>query len=233
MKPKKHPKNDLNKKSGLYFVCGLLMTLGLAFVALEWKSHNAFQGHEMGINAPDDPLNEVVVSDFKIEKPPKPKIIPPKIEVKDDDAEIEETEIVGTDTNQNMEILEPEDVEVEEIEEEPNVTWVTIEQAPVFPGCEKEKDKRACFSKMIQKHIQKNFNYPSLEQELGIEGRVNVLFDIKKDGSIGNIRYRGPHKNLEKEAVRIISKLPKMRPGKQRGTPVKVAFAIPITFRLQ
>ena len=44
---------------------------------------------------------------------------------------------------------------------------------------------------------------------------------------------RGPDKNLEKEAQRIISKLPKMTPGKQRGRPVRVPFSIPITFRLQ
>ena len=44
---------------------------------------------------------------------------------------------------------------------------------------------------------------------------------------------RGPDKNLEKEAERIISKLPAMIPGKQRGRPVRVPFSIPITFRLQ
>ena len=58
-------------------------------------------------------------------------------------------------------------------------------------------------------------------------------FIISKDGSITNIRMRGPDKNLEKEAERIISKLPAMTPGKQRGRPVRVPFSIPITFRLQ
>ena len=68
---------------------------------------------------------------------------------------------------------------------------------------------------------------------MGLQGRVNVVFTIEKDGSIGNVRMRGPHEVLEGEAARIISKLPKMTPGKQRGTPVKVPFAIPITFKLQ
>ena len=85
----------------------------------------------------------------------------------------------------------------------------------------------------MQKHIVKNFRYPELEQELGIQGRVNVMFEIQKDGSIGNVRMRGPNKNLEKEAARIIDKLPKMTPGKQRGKAVKVPFSIPITFKLQ
>ncbi|NNL01710.1 MAG: energy transducer TonB, partial [Eudoraea sp.] len=49
----------------------------------------------------------------------------------------------------------------------------------------------------------------------------------------GNIRYRGPDKNLEKEALRIIEKLPRMTPGKQRARAVRVPFSIPITFKLQ
>ena len=68
---------------------------------------------------------------------------------------------------------------------------------------------------------------------MGIQGRVYVNFIISKDGSITSIRMRGPDKNLEKEAARIIGRLPKMTPGKQRGRPVRVPFSIPITFRLQ
>ena len=68
---------------------------------------------------------------------------------------------------------------------------------------------------------------------MGIQGRVYVQFIIAKNGDIVGIRTRGPDKNLEKEAQRIIGKLPKMIPGKQRGRPVRVPFSIPITFRLQ
>ena len=66
-----------------------------------------------------------------------------------------------------------------------------------------------------------------------IQGRVFVNFIIAKDGRIIDIKMRGPDKNLEKEAKRIISLLPQMIPGKQRGRPVRVPFIIPITFRLQ
>ena len=65
---------------------------------------------------------------------------------------------------------------------------------------------------------------------MGIQGRVYVNFIISRDGSIIDIRMLGPDKNLEKEAERIISKLPKMIPGKQRGRPVRDPFSIPITF---
>jgi protein TonB len=68
---------------------------------------------------------------------------------------------------------------------------------------------------------------------MGIQGRVFVNFIIGKDGSIKDIKMRGPDKNLEKEVKRIISKLPKKSPGKQRGRPVRVPFSIPIIFKLQ
>jgi len=113
------------------------------------------------------------------------------------------------------------------------VSFAVVDEVPVFPGCEGNEDIRACFQKMIMKHISKNFRYPEEAKEKGIQGRVNVMFTIDKDGNIVNIRKRGPHQLLEAETQRIISRLPKMLPGKQNGEKVNVPFSIPITFRLQ
>jgi len=60
-----------------------------------------------------------------------------------------------------------------------------------------------------------------------------LIFVISDEGNIENIRTRGPHPLLELEGRRIISKLPKMSPGKQNGKRVRVPFAIPLSFRLQ
>ena len=68
--------------------------------------------------------------------------------------------------------------------------------------------------------------------ELGIHGRVFVVFSIDNNGSVSGIKTRGPDKSLEKEAERIFSKLPKMIPGKQRGKKVKVPYSIPVNFKL-
>ena len=113
------------------------------------------------------------------------------------------------------------------------VPFAVIEEVPIFPGCEDAIDKRACFNEKIQRHISKNFRYPLEAQEKGIQGRVSILFVIREDGSIGGLRMRGPDKLLEDEAARIISKLPQMSPGKQKGNAVQVPFSIPITFKLQ
>ena len=140
---------------------------------------------------------------------------------------IESTE---TDEEEIVEI-----VEVEEEEEDVDVPFAVIEDVPIFPGCEgvAKSERRNCFQEKMNKHIVRNFRYPEIAQEMGIQGRVYVNFIISKDGSITNIRMRGPDKNLEKEAERIISKLPQMTPGKQRCRAVRVPFSIPITFRLQ
>jgi len=114
-----------------------------------------------------------------------------------------------------------------------DVAFAIIDKVPVFPGCEDAGDMRACFNQMLQRHIGKNFRYPEQAQEIGIQGRVNVLFIIQEDGSIGNVRLRGPDKLLEDEAARIISLLPQMTPGEHRGEKVRVPFSIPITFKLE
>ncbi|SIQ23919.1 energy transducer TonB [Maribacter ulvicola] len=234
MEPKKNPKADLTKNSSLYFVIGLFVVMLFTFVAFEWKTYDEVNDYDISMNV-DDLLDEEVpmTEQIKTPPPPPPPAAPEIIEVVEDEEEVEETVIESTETSQEEEIVEVEDVVVEEIEEDVDVPFAVIEDVPVFPGCENESDKRACFNKMIQKHIGKNFRYPEIAQEMGVQGRVSVMFVIQKDGSIGNVRMRGPDKNLEKEAARIIGKLPKMTPGKQRGRAVRVPFSIPINFKLQ
>ncbi|TDT46883.1 protein TonB [Maribacter spongiicola] len=234
MEPKKNPKADLTKNSSLYFVIGLFAVMLFTYVAFEWKTYDEANDYDISMNV-DDLLDEEVpmTEQIKTPPPPPPPAAPEIIEVVEDEEEVEETVIESTETSQEEEIVEVEDIAVDEIEEDVDVPFAVIEDVPVFPGCENESDKRACFNSMIQKHIGKNFRYPEIAQEMGVQGRVSVMFVIQKDGSIGNVRMRGPDKNLEAEAARIINKLPKMTPGKQRGRAVRVPFSIPINFKLQ
>ncbi len=234
MELKKNPKADLTRNSAFYFVIGLFAVLLFIFVALEWKSYEGGNEYDISMNV-DDQLDEEVpmTEQIKTPPPPPPPAAPEVIEIVEDEEEIEETVIESTESNEEEEVMEVDDVEVEELDEDVDVPFAVIENVPVFPGCEKESNKRACFNKMMQKHISKNFRYPEIAQEMGVQGRVNIMFVIQKDGSIGNVRMRGPDKNLEKEAARIIAKLPRMTPGKQRGRAVRVPFSIPITFKLQ
>ncbi|MDO1512081.1 energy transducer TonB [Maribacter confluentis] len=236
MKPKKNPQQDLNKKSATYFVFGLLIVLTMAYVALEWKTFDQSVYDEVGMNKPDlDIIEDAPIFQLVVPPPPKPPVLPVEIEIVDDNDPVEETEVIAIEVNTDTEVVDISEFNVIDPDEddEVKVIWKTIEEVPIFPGCEKETDKRACFNEMMQKHIKKNFRYPELAQEMGQQGRVNTQFVINNDGSISNIQKRGPHELLEKEAVRILSKLPNMSPGKQRGRAVQVSFSIPITFKLQ
>ena len=234
MQLKKNPKADLTKNSSLYFAIGLASVLLFSWVAIEWKTYEKSAFDYEALNVDDEDDDEVPITE-QIKTPPPPPPPPPApevIEIVEDEEDIEETVIESTETDQE-EIVEIVDV-VDDFEDV-DVPFAVIEDVPLFPGCEKvaKSDRRKCFQEQINKHIRKNFRYPEIAQEMGVQGRVYVNFIISKDGSITNIRMRGPDKNLEKEAKRIISKLPKMTPGKQRGRPVRVPFSIPISFRLQ
>ncbi|MBD0852257.1 energy transducer TonB [Maribacter arenosus] len=233
MKPKKYPKKDLNKNSGLYFVIGLILVMVLTYVAFEWKSYEKPDQYTERMNRPDDNLIEELPPMIIFKTPPPPLMITPSIlEIIPDEEDKPETDFDVIEPDQETEIIEIDDIPDVEVEPEINVNWISIEEVPVFPGCEDEKDKRACFQKMMNKHINKVFRYPEIAQDMGIEGKVYTQFTIQEDGNIGGILLRGPDNILENEAERIINKLPKMTPGKQRDRNVKVAFTIPINFKL-
>jgi len=237
MQPKKNHKAELRKNSSLYFVIGLSVILFISWQAIEWKTYDKNQYDYESLNVEDDDDEEIPITEQLKTPPPPPPPPPPApevIEIVQDEEEVEETIIESTETS-NDEIIEVDDVDIEEEDEDINIPFAIIEDVPIFPGCEKvSKDKRRdCFQDQMNKHIKRNFRYPEIAQEMGIQRRVYVSFIIDKDGSINNITMRGPDQNLEKEAQRIISKLPQMIPGKQRGRAVRVPFSIPITFRLQ
>ena len=228
MQRKKNPQADLRKYSGLMFVLGLCIVLFISWQAIEYKSYEKQYDLE-SLNIDDDDDEEIPITE-QIKTPPPPPA-PEIIEIVEDEEEIEETIIESTETDQEEVV---EEVEVMEEELDIDVPFAIIEDVPLYPGCENvpKSQRRKCFQEKIQKHIYNEFRYPEIAQEMGIQGRVFVQFMIGKDGKISGIRTRGPDKNLEKEANRIISKLPRMTPGKQRGRPVRVPFSIPVTFKL-
>ncbi|RIV38199.1 energy transducer TonB [Flagellimonas lutimaris] len=237
MDPKKNPQIELKRNSLLYFFVGMTLVLLMAYLALEWKTYHSDDVWDVSsFTVDEDLMEDATILKLKLPDPPKPKIqAPPKIEIAENDEDITETFIEPNDVDQDTKVADIEDVAVAEEEITEEIPIVLVENAPVFPGCENEEteeDKRDCFQAMVQKHIRKNFRYPDPVKEMGLQGRVSIMFTIEKDGSIDNVRLRGPHKSLEEEAARIISKLPNMKPGQQRGVPVKVSYSLPITFKL-
>ena len=108
-----------------------------------------------------------------------------------------------------------------------------LSEVPVYPGCENIKNKTKCLQENIQRHIVRNFKYPKEAKKNKIQGRVFVQFIVGTGGYVDIIKTRGSDDLLEKEAQRIISLLPKFKPGILNGKPVRVPFSMPIIFRLQ
>ena len=111
----------------------------------------------------------------------------------EDEEEVVEIVIESTETDQE-EIIE--DVEVEEEVEAIDVPFAIIEDVPIFPGCEgvPKSQRRDCFQEKINKHVHKNFCYPEIAQDLGIQGKVFVQFVIEKDGKLVVFKCAAPTK---------------------------------------
>lgn len=101
--------------------------------------------------------------------------------------------------------------------------FFVVEVQPEFPG---GMDSMYAF-------IQKNLIYPEKAKAEGIEGRVFITFTIEKDGSVSNVKIlRGIGGGCDEAAKEVVEKMPKWKPGTQRGKPVRVQFNLPIKFEL-
>jgi protein TonB len=179
---------------------------------------------------------------IRIEEPkPQIKIEKPKelinLVVENNDKKIKEdlfksSEVIDKDSIVDVTVIDT--TVIDEIDVE--VDYKFVEQVPVFPGCKGNNEQlKKCMNKKIQRLVAKNFN-TEIAQDLGLSGervRIFTQFTIDKDGKITSIKTRSKYKDLEKEAIKVIKTFPKMKPGKQRGVPVKVSFTLPIIFNVE
>lgn len=243
MEIKKKPEAQLENYSVLFLQLGLVLSLFCVYVVLEHKTYEKtiadFDTVEL-----TETEDEVLVITHRTPPPVAPPPPPPPtteiVEIVEDTKEIEETIIESTETDEEEAVeatIDLDDiheaVEGEEFVED--VPFAVIEDVPVFPGCKGTKEElKACLSKKISKHVNRKFN-GQLASDLGLsEGkkRIFVMFTINQHGKISEIQARAPHPRLQKEAERVVKTLPDMTPGKQRGIPVRVKYALPITFEV-
>lgn len=117
-------------------------------------------------------------------------------------------------------VKEPEP-EAKPVEEE---IFVAVEQPAEFPGG----------MAALMKWLSQNIRYPEAAQQNDIQGKVIVKFVVEKDGSIGSATVlKGVDKDLDREAIRVVKKMPKWQPGKNNGVTVRSYFNLPVTFKLQ
>ena len=114
----------------------------------------------------------------------------------------------------------------EKTKEDENKVFLRVEQMPEF-------GEGGATAQNVMKFIQKNVEYPTIARENNIQGTVPLKFVIERDGRVGEvIVLKDPGGGLADEAVRVIKKMPKWKPGKQQGKEVRVWFTVPVVFKL-
>ena len=227
MEIKKSEKADLERGKSTSLLIGFVMALAVMFVALEWTQREVEDDSDL-YAVVDIHMEDMMVPITMPEKktvPPPPAAVSKAeiIEIVEDDADIEEDIMVSPEDNVEwVDIDNDVDIIVEEEPEEPEV-FMVVEDMPEFPGG----------TAALMQYLQKNIKYLAICRENNIQGRVLVTFIVNKDGAVVEPEVvKSVNPSLDKEALRVISTMPKWKPGSQRGKPVRVKYTVPVNFRL-
>jgi protein TonB len=155
--------------------------------------------------------------------------VKPEDEIKSQDELAKTNTAIGTfDVKGNDEaegeVLKAKEVIADEKPQEETKVFDVVEQMPEFPGG----------AAALMEYLSKSIKYPAIAEENGIQGRVVCTFVVERDGSVTDVQVaRSVDPSLDKEAIRVLKKMPRWIPGKQNGQAVRVKYTVPVTFRLQ
>lgn len=144
------------------------------------------------------------------------------VKMKDEVTDLDELVVVGYEPEEEPSASSSRSAPANK-EGDDDLVFMVVEEMPEFPGGTGE----------MMKFLARNIKYPAKAQEAKIQGRVIVQFVVKSDGSTSDFEVkRSVSPSLDAEAIRVLSEMPKWKPGKQRGRAVNVKFTLPVTFRL-
>ena len=229
MEIKKSPKADLENKKIISVLIGLVVALGILFVAFEW-SQSDVTVYEEALQGAAEVDEELVDITFRSETPPPPPppqeqetVLSDVIEIKENTETVETADFSTEDqSDKRVEIQAPIAAPEEEPEEQKKI-HVIVEKMPEFKGG----------AEAMNNFLVRNIKYPLIAQENNIQGRVICQFVVNSDGRIVDVEVvRGVEASLDAEAVRVIKSMPPWTPGKQGGKNVRVKYTLPIRFKL-
>ena len=229
MEIKKSEKANLENKKLLFVEIGLIISLLIVYIALEWTSKET---NTAVLEDNTEILIEEEIISTNMETPPPPPAAPKipvlsdQIDIVDDEIELEDDMFMNLedDSSLGVEIMDYVEVQEEVVEEEA-IPFQLVEEKPSFQGGDANQ-----FSKWVNSRLV----YPEIAKENGVQGRVTLQFTVEKDGTVTKVRVlRGVDPSLDKEAVRVVSMSPKWKPGKQRDRAVPVTYTFPVIFQLR
>lgn len=208
---------------------GLVVALAVVYGAFEYSTAEITTAELVDTSAVFDE-DFIIPTTFETPPPPPPAV--PKIDLSDiidivdDDIEVDDNlfKTIEDDPSAGIEIYDYYDVEEVEVNEDP-IPFAIVEQKPKFNGGDANE-----FSRWVNKRLV----YPQICVENGVQGRVTLSFTVMPDGSLSNISVlRGVDKELDKEALRVVSSSPRWEPGRQRDRAVPVTYTFPVVFSLR
>lgn len=225
---KKTPKANLERHRGTYILMGMVLGVSILFFAFEWSTETRKLDENVIVQ---DVLAEEEIEITRRDPTPPPPPPPPEPAAPEEIVVVEEKvdtrmEIKTEDdqTQRQTEVYIPPPPPKPKQEEVTEEIFVVVEEQPEFPGG----------NAAMMKFLSDNIRYPVIAQENGIQGRVICNFVVERDGSITDVQVvRGVDPSLDREAIRVIQQMPRWKPGKQRGSAVRVRFTLPVVFRLQ
>jgi len=222
MEIKKNPKANLEKYKLLFLGVSLIISIGLLVSAFQWQSSSTVEDFSNEENIEEEEMMDVTRQDEKIEiEIPQEQQQQQALEVIDivaDNEDIADTDFDFSefDEDEDIDIDEEEDVVEDEI-------FVFVKNMPEYPGG----------IMALRRWIGNNVNYPAVARENGIQGTVYLRFEVTKTGAIGKVELqKGVDPLLDEEAIKVVKKLKKFKPGQQNGRKVNVWFSLPVTFKL-
>ena len=226
---KKSPKADLESGKSTWLLIGYVLVFATLFVAFEWTATERKETGMVvsaGVLLEEEVMIPITLPEKKVvPPPPEAKQITDALEIVGDDADIQETEIISVeDQGEVVEINENMNIVVEELPEEETI-YNVVEDQPEFPGG----------MQALMKYLKDNIKYPSISRQNNSQGRAYINFVVNTDGSITDVEVMKSTNDvyLDKEAVRVVSAMPKWKPGRQQGKTVRVKYTLPVMFRLQ
>ena len=205
---------------------GLIIALGLVIAAFSYTpSEYRIEKVDLEYAQVEEEITEITRQDQKPPEPPKKvevKVIADLLQVVTNDTKIT-TDVDFAEFDEDMEIIQQVEVEEEVVEDDQ--PFLIAETMPSFQGGDLNT---------FRAWVQSNVRFPQIALENGIQGRVVLTFVIEKDGRLTNIVVlQAPDRSLSDEAVRVLQKSPKWKPGKQRNQTVRVKYTLPVDFRVQ
>jgi periplasmic protein TonB len=220
MEAKKNPRADVQRRYGLHLSIGFMVALALVVTAFEWRT--AYEPPIMVDEIVSQVIEVVDIPLTKMPEPPKPKIVMPQIVEVPNDEEVKEEPIV-------MDMEEAEEIGDIPFLEEP----LPVEVAPEFVDYAEVMPDPVGGMADFMAFLGKNIRYPKSGIRNDIQGKVYVQFIVDEQGNLTDLKViKGINEDFDSESLRVLSKAPAWKPGRQGGRPVKVRMVLPIIYKL-